>query len=264
MNRRHFLSGIATGVSGSFVLGAAGGLGTGAAGAAVGLTAYNRSLPAGQTSFAQQGEDLIVETICKYLKIDEPTYIDIGAAEPVRNNNTFLFYQKGARGVLVEPNPSLVPKLRSTRPGDTVLGIGIGITDQEEADYYMIGGPGGFALNTFSREMAESYATKTGNYHYIEKVIKVPLVNINKVLAEHFDGAPDFFSIDVEGLDFDILKTLDFRRYRPQVFCVETLIYGSLQVEKAIVEFMQSKDYVPRGDTFVNTIFVDRHRLGTA
>ena len=47
------------------------------------------------------------------------------------------------------------------------------------------------------------------------KVVKMPLLNINRVIAEHFGGgAPDFLSIDIEGLDFAVLKTLGYSRRR--------------------------------------------------
>ena len=47
----------------------------------------------------------------------------------------------------------------------------------------------------------------------IEKVVKMPLLDINAVMAEHFGGAaPDYLSVDVEGLELPIVKTIDFAR----------------------------------------------------
>jgi hypothetical protein len=53
-----------------------------------------------------------------------------------------------------------------------------------------------------------------------------------------------------------ILGGFDFERFRPRVFCVETLA-GS-RPDARIVDLMRSKDYEIRGGTFVNTVFVDR------
>src|SRR5687768_251174 len=58
----------------------------------------------GMLSFAQSGEDLIANFICHYLQIPKITYLDVGAHDPVKINNTFFFYRRGFRGVLVEPN----------------------------------------------------------------------------------------------------------------------------------------------------------------
>ena len=100
-----------------------------------------------------------------------------------------------------------------------------------------------------------------GSVSRVEKVLKMPLVNINKVIGQHFEGAPDFVSIDTEGLDFEILKSLDFDRFRPKIICVETLVVYTTKEDPRIRELMQSKGYTVRGSTFVNTIFVDNRLL---
>ena len=142
-----------------------------------------------------------------------------------------------------------------------MLDVGIGTTDQAEADYYVISGHLGEWLNTFSKEEAERVTSSPGSTNRIEKVLKMRLVNINKVIGEHFQRAPDFVSIDTEGLDFDILKSLDFERFRPKIICVETLVVHTTKEDPRILELMQSKGYVVRGSTFVNTIFVDKRLL---
>ncbi len=246
----------------SFLLGALGGV---AVGGAAGLgTSFVSSaeryrlppLEIGTPSYAQQGEDLIVRNIFLFLEIKTPTYIDIGAHHPIVSNNTYGFYRTGSRGVLVEPNPSLTPELRKARPEDVVLEIGIGAnTGDEEANYYVVEGDG--QLNTFSEEQVELVKAGGG---VVKGVIKRTLVNINKVLGEHFHArAPDLFSTDTEGYDLTILKSLDFDRFRPKVFCVETL--AGLEVNQPILDLMQSKDYAVRGGTFVNTIFVDKRSI---
>jgi hypothetical protein len=93
----------------------------------------------------------------------------------------------------------------------------------------------------------------------------MPLLNINRVIADHFGAAaPDFLSIDIEWMDYDVLKSLDFARFRPKIVCVETLILGTTKVETRVIDLMRSKDYVISGGTFVNTIFVDGRLLDRA
>jgi len=114
------------------------------------------------------------------------------------------------------------------------------------------------SLNTFSREQAERIVAESNGRFKIEAIRQVPLLNINEVIAEHFKGGvPAFISIDVEGLDLEILKTFDFNKYRPKAFCVETLITNSRKQRPEIAEFMASQKYVARGGSFVNTIFYD-------
>jgi FkbM family methyltransferase len=208
--------------------------------------------------FAQQAEDAVIDNIFGVLKMAKPTYLDIGAADPVESSNTYLFYLKGGSGVLVEPNPPLAERLRAARPRDKVLNIGIAASAQKEADYYLFRRYP--ALNTFSREQADKIVSVEGT-SAIEKVMKMPLVDINTVIAQNLGKAPDLLSVDTEGLDLEILKSLDFSRYRPAVICVETLELGTKQQDRAIVEFVLSQGYALRGATFVNSIFVDEQRL---
>ena len=259
MKRRTLFRWLRDGVSSSFLLGCSGGLVAGGLGVAVAL--HDRRPQAAARSYSQQGEDLIVESICGFLGIGTPTYLDVGAADPTVGSNTYLFYRKGCRGVLVEPNPVFFRSLKKVRPNDTVLNIGIGTTNVAEADYYVISGQIGSWLNTFSKEQAERVTSAPGSLNRIEKILKMPLVNINKVISEHFQGAPDFLSTDTEGLDLDILKSLDFDRFRPKILCVETLIVHTTKEDPRILELMQSKGYAVRGSTFVNTIFVDNRLL---
>ncbi len=213
-----------------------------------------RGIEGAHVSFAQQGEDLIIKNLFETFNITNPSYVDIGAWDPIINNNTYLFYREGSRGLLIEPNPAFFSKLKSVRPKDTVLNIGIGVTDQKEADYYILEGAG--QSNTFSKEEADNWSRVAGR-QVIKKVIKMPLVNINEVLEKNMSRGPDLFSVDAEGFDERILRSLDFEKYRPKVICAETLEAGTKNVIQSIVSFLESKNYSVRGSTFVNSIFLD-------
>lgn len=217
------------------------------------------TLPAGtKFSFSQFGEDLVVSGLFAALKIPKPSYLDIGAWEPIQSNNTYLLYHQGGRGVLVEPNPAYTAKLRRKRPGDVTLQAGIGLDDTAEMDFYMLSDD---QLNTFDKAQVELLLA-TSNVK-LERTVKTPMLNINRVMAEHFGGkAPDYLSIDVEGLDLAILKTLDFDRYRPKLICAETVITGTLKHNAETPEFLATKGYVIRGGTHPNTVFLDGKLLG--
>jgi hypothetical protein len=115
--------------------------------------------------------------------------------------------------------------------------------------------------NTFSKEEAEHQERITDGRVKISKVIKMPLLDINDVMEEHFQGAPTFVSVDAEGLHQAILESIDYTRYRPPIICVETLVSGTKNTIPAIPAFMETKGYVDRGGSFVNTIFIDGNLL---
>ncbi len=218
-------------------------------------------IPQSQISYSQFGEDLIFSLFFSHNEISNPTYLDIGANEPRFISNTFYFYEKGSTGVLIEPNPFLYKKLKMQRPKDIVLNIGIGFTDVQEADFYMFPDYAN-GLSTFSEKEAkhwEEIGMKGMGKIPVEKVIKMPLIPINKILAQYFTHkAPDVISLDVEGLDLEILKAMDFIKYRPSLICVETLMYDENQKTfktTEVTDFMVSKNYSVYADTRVNTIY---------
>lgn len=210
-------------------------------------------------SFSQQGEDIILyHALHEVLQIAAPTYLDVGAAYPVRGNNTYLLYTNGARGVLVEPNPALTSQLRRERPLDIVIEAGIGVADRAEADYYeIVGNP---MLNTFSAEqVARLQRGKTESV--VARVVKMPLLDINRVIHEQWGQAPDLLSTDIEGLDEAIIRALDLSRFRPAVICAEavpTITAGRLS---GLTGYLVSRGYAPRGGSMYNTIYLDARRL---
>jgi hypothetical protein len=214
----------------------------------------------GRVSYAQAGEDLVAHFILEQLKIRDKSYLDIGAYDPVYINNTYLFYREGHRGVLVEPNGAMCERLRAVRPLDTTLEAGIGIGKPGQADFYLMSNP---SWSTFDKAEAEHQVKATGGKITIKEVRRVPLLDVNAVMAEHFGGrAPAFVSIDAEGWHLAILKSIDFARLRPAVICIETKVSGEHRTLAEIPALMERTGYVARGGSFVNTIFVDARLLG--
>lgn len=211
-------------------------------------------------SYSQSGEDIIIDALFENLKRKERTYLDIGANDPVICNNTYLLYKKGWRGVLVEPDAAMCEVAKSKRPGDTIVNIGIGLLNESEAPFYVF--PGRLnTWSTFSEQEARIRETASG---IKAKKISVPLKTINNIIEQYFVACPNFISIDVEGLDLDILKSLDFNRFRPDVFCVETISFSINNEGKKldeVREFLSSKDYLIYADTHINTIFCNTDLL---
>lgn len=263
INRRDFFGGAALGVVGGAALGAAVARGQDApsAPAAAPLPAAPPApaLPKhARLSFAQQGEDILIyHVLSELLGIRMPTYFDVGAAYPVRGNNTYLLYTMGARGVLVEPNPALAAMLRAERPGDVVIEAGIGVTDDASADYYEI--KGNAMLNTFSRAQVELLQRDRAE-SVVERVVQMPLLNINRVIQEHGGKAPDLLSTDVEGLDEAIVRSLDLTRFRPGAICMETDPPSPSGRPSAMQRYMAARGYIPRGGSLYNIVYVDVRR----
>jgi FkbM family methyltransferase len=224
----------------------------------------NYLLPKSKTFYAQSGEDLILSHLFAKLGIDKPNYLDIGANDPKFISNTYKLYRKGCTGILVEPNPIICKLLKKKRPRDIVLNFGVGINNIIKAKFYLFPKDSN-GLSTFSEKDAmywQEVGMKGHGKIYFEDIIEVDLVPINEILHKYFidlNKTIDFISLDVEGLDLEILRSIDFKRYKPRIICVETLQYSLDQLEQKndeIITFLLENNYSVYADTHVNTIFL--------
>jgi FkbM family methyltransferase len=206
-------------------------------------------------SYSQCGEDLIVDYVFRLRGISHPSYLDIGAHHPHWISNSALFYERGCRGINIEANPQLIPLFHKYRPEDINLNIGIG--DQEgQLDFYVMEDS---SLSTFSAQERDHLV---GIGKRQETVISVRIRAISAVLSESFGGIfPDFLTLDAEGMDLDILQSIDFNKHWPKVICVEAAEYspmgaGARRVD--LIEFLQSKNYIEYANTNLNAIMVNK------
>ncbi|MBC7913695.1 MAG: FkbM family methyltransferase [Pyrinomonadaceae bacterium] len=218
---------------------------------------YNKFLGINlKLSFSQCGEDSIIMFLITSLGLKKIQYFDIGTNNPRNMNNTYLMYLNGYKGVCVEPDPFFHNQIKKYRPKDTLIPAGISSENSESAKFYIMDDS---VLNTFSKSEAENMV----NFHQrkIKKTICVPLISINEILETyHLKDHHTIVSIDVEGLDFIILKSLNFSKYRPSIICVETLEYSKDLTGKKnedIISLLSSHNYSLYADTHINSIFVN-------
>ncbi len=210
-----------------------------------------------KVSYAQCGEDLIISGLFGSLGIALPSYLDLGAHHPTYLSNTYYFSLRGGKGVCVEPDPVLFRAFQKKRGRDTCLNVGVGARTLADAEFFLMSAS---TLNTFSAEEARRLEADT--LHRVVRTAHIPIVSVNEIVAQHFPVSPDFVSLDIEGMDMEILRAFDFGRWRPAVFCVETLVFSERRAGASkvgeVAAFMESQGYFVYADTYINTIFVDR------
>ena len=133
----------------------------------------NWAIGSERVSYAQCGEDLIVDYVLAVLDVGKVSYLDIGAHHPRYLSNTYYFYRQGGRGVCVEPDPNALRAFKQVRPRDIRLPVGIGNVPGT-ADLFLMTTS---TLNTFSREEAERY--QAYGTEQIERVIPVEIKTVN-------------------------------------------------------------------------------------
>lgn len=210
-----------------------------------------------QISYSQSGEDIIVKFIFENLTaVKQPSYLDIGCYHPFNLNNTALFYKNGSKGFNIDANPDTIRLFNLLRQNDVNINLGVSDSSATQLPYYMFQSS---FLNTFSED---EYKKRSS-----ELVAKIDVdVKSLKYIIEHYCKGkfPDFLSVDVEGLNLEILKSGISFDSHPKVICVETAIEVSKDMwekDEQVIQYLKGLDYTLHSDTYINSIFIHRSAL---
>ncbi len=201
-------------------------------------------------SYSQEGEDMILRRI--FQGQDTGFYVDIGAHHPKRYSNTCIFYLQGWRGINIDPAPGTVHTFAASRPRDITLELAIAAS-RKPLTYFMFNEP---ALNGFSDELSRNRDGKRQFKIISQKQIET--VTLAETLDRHLPANQriDFLTVDVEGLDFDVLMSNDWSRYQPTIILAEDLaaVSGIPSGGTPLTQFLAERGYVVYAKT-VNTLF---------
>lgn len=199
-------------------------------------------------SYSQEGEDMILKRLFGGQKFG--FYVDVGAHHPKRFSNTYYFYKKGWRGINIDAMPGSMIAFDKLRPRD--INIERPISDKKQIlTYYAFNEP---ALNTFSKELAVEYEKE--NY-FIKFTRDIETTTLEDVLDRNLPKNQDidFLSVDVEGLDFMVLKSNNFEKYKPKIVLIEILGNSFSEIENnKIADYLRQCGYSIFAKT-VNTVF---------
>jgi FkbM family methyltransferase len=200
-------------------------------------------------SYSQFGEDAYVASYflgknwvngtTNYLKRGG-FYVDVGAYSPTECSNTYMFYLRGWRGINVDASPGVMKVFDLVRRRDTNLNFAVGNVN-DELIFYTWGTPSVF--NTADPGLAEERARDLGRQ---PKAVHVMCVTLEKLLDKHLprNTSIDFLSVDVEGLDLEVLESNNWEKYRPELIIAEVYASTIEQVrDSELTVFLSAKGY---------------------
>lgn len=205
--------------------------------------------PWASRSWSQEGEDLILRRL--FEKQKKGFYVDVGAHHPKRFSNTYLLYRRGWMGINIDAMPGSMKSFKATRPRDINLEIGIAL-EEGFREYFAFNDS---ALNGLSAELSQQRSTAGSRYH-LTGVTKVAVKPLGEVLRQ-FAGnrSIDFLTVDVEGLDLEVLQSNDWTAFRPRYVLAEALGSSLKDLQNAaLTQFMGSHGYILFAKQ-VNTVF---------
>jgi FkbM family methyltransferase len=187
-----------------------------------------------KTSFSKSGEDI---QLWQLLKKNKGTFIDIGGHHPIYGSNSYFFYVRGWRGIVVEPNPIFKSLYNKYRKGDKLVSKGVADLDGE-LDYYELIGT---ERNTFSSDYIKEFSLE----NTITSTKKFPVNKLSTLLSTYLidKNEIDFLCIDVEGMQFSVIKSNDWKKYRPSYILLESHNPLQVEIDSDLVIFLSKNDY---------------------
>jgi FkbM family methyltransferase len=155
---------------------------------------------------------------------------------------------------LVEPNRYWHDLYASLRPGDNFLECAVSPERGEGKMFWFSDLASSNTLSKdFAKRISESQNVPIGNEITVDLITLSDSIDIHR---ERFSELPTLISIDVEGIDYEIMKAYDFST-RPLFFMIEDPdIDGSFN-EGKLRKLLRNVDYRPVSHNLLTTLFVD-------
>lgn len=170
--------------------------------------------------YGQNREDLVL--LAFFPKQKKGYYVDVGACDPIKYSVTKLFYEKGWRGINIEPQSRAFEALKSDRPRD--INENIGVSDKQGTitlrEYE------NESLSTSNKKVQKAYhdSEHYRNIKYTDREIEV--YTLKQVFEKNKVASIQFLKVDVEGSEYEVMKGNDWNKYRPEVICIEANVYA--------------------------------------
>jgi len=188
--------------------------------------------------YSQWGEDQFINEFFKDKKYG--IYLDIGCFHPVMYSNTCLLHRKGWRGINIDINPTSIDLFNILRPKDTNLCTTINEIKETFEIYY----DDPFSpVNTLDKQFYENLENKNNKNTkklFVESKSMKEILNISKI-----DKSIDFINLDVEGMDYKILKNINLNQLKPKLVSIETHNVDGLKIKdcESIVKLMKESSF---------------------
>lgn len=189
-------------------------------------------------SYSSFGEDRL---ILKFLaKQPAGFYVDVGAHAPVDYSNTYALYQRGWRGIAIDPDPDAIDAFRRERPEDKALQVAIG-TRPGKVTLHLFNDR---SMNTVDTALFERTLANPRKRHLGDIVVERQ--TLAALLTEHVPAGSSigFMNVDCEGADLDVLRSNDWARFHPALLAIEDLDLDLERVtESVIFRFLRPLGY---------------------
>jgi FkbM family methyltransferase len=192
---------------------------------------------------SQDGQDAYLEN-CIFKGHKNGFYVDVGAHDGVTINNT-LYFEKNNNwtGINIEPIKKVFDRLVDNRPNNINLNCAV-CNNDGETDFLcntgyteMISG----IKNTFDARHMKRLQNENMQMGSTTEVIKVNTKKLETILDENNISHINYLSIDVEGAEFEVIKSINFDKVFIDVIGFENNYHDT---SIPIIKYLENKNFV--------------------
>ena len=188
-------------------------------------------------TYSMNKEDVFINN---YFKKNIGFFVDVGAYHPLELSNTYLLYKRGWNGINIDISSLSVDYFNYIRPDDININIAVAEKKSIKTIFYQ---KKKSPLNTLNFKLASKHFSLNFKKKKIKSDTLTSIIDKTK-----FKGIKiNFLNIDAEGGDFEVLKSLNFKKYKPKLICVETVDSfnsSKKEIKKNIIyKFLNQKKY---------------------
>ena len=182
------------------------------------LSILKKKIYSPKKSYSFGGCDLLIDYIFKSQK--KGFYLDVGCQHPVSNNNTYLLYKRGWNGINIDLDPKNIRLFNLERPNEINICKCVSSNNSKKDLFFFHPGSPINSLEKKTIKNKSNFSLK-----------KIKTFTLNSILEDQKIQHIDYFNLDVEGHEIDILKNFDIKYYKPKVISVELIDYQMKKLE---------------------------------
>ena len=177
---------------------------------------------------SQFGEDKFILDL--FDKDYSGKYLDLGCYHPTRHSNTHILYQSGWTGINIDLNPLTIELFNFMRPKDFNYNIGISNSEEEKELYF---------INEFNTQntLDKNQLNFLKNHHNVKdrEILKTKLKTkkLETILLDNNFHNIDFFNIDIEGHELEVIESIDFDKFKFKYICIEMIQHNEISINRS-------------------------------
>ncbi len=163
-----------------------------------------------KSSYSGGAQDLIINYFFKNKK--KGFYVDVGCYHPYNGNNTKLLYDRGWSGINIDLDYHTIDFFNYVRKRDENINVAISEIEGEKDLFFFHNRS---AINSLS-EIRKKGA---------KEIRKIQTKTLNSVIenSKFKNEKINLLSIDVEGHEIEVLRSLNLNKYFPEMIVIEFL-----------------------------------------